>query len=393
MRGTYDVSALRADADLHGVVARGVRRRAAGGVRAVPPHRARPARWSRSGRRWPCTGRPSSTRATCRRSSPTRRPRGYVCVYPFVRSYEWYLLPDDERRALLAEHGQMARDYPDVRANTVAVVRARRLRVDPRLRGRRAAPDRGPDAAPARRRRPAGTCARRSRSTPAAAAGRRPRRRAALTGTRPRRAGRRAGRASVPRCGCGGSGLPSLAGVAALAACGTPSRPVAEPVAAPAPSVSSARPPPPRDRPARRRRSRPPARSSRPSAPPEARPQPKPAAVTGAPIPADARAVDTSHPDRVDRHRHRRPSCTSAAVVAGGRGRRHHHVRLRPGAGDDHDDRDREGRQRAPAHGPRRRREGDPQRRRRSAGSSTRTPATRRRAGPRRTARTRTARS
>ncbi len=47
-------------------------------------------------------------------------PRGFVCVYPFVRSYDWYLLPDEERRALLAEHGQMARGYPDVRANTVA---------------------------------------------------------------------------------------------------------------------------------------------------------------------------------------------------------------------------------------------------------------------------------
>ena len=47
-------------------------------------------------------------------------PRDYVCVYPFVRSYEWYLLPDEERRAMLAEHGQMARGYPDVRANTVA---------------------------------------------------------------------------------------------------------------------------------------------------------------------------------------------------------------------------------------------------------------------------------
>ena len=46
--------------------------------------------------------------------------RKYVCVYPFVRSYEWYLLADEERRAMLAEHGKMARDYPDVRANTVA---------------------------------------------------------------------------------------------------------------------------------------------------------------------------------------------------------------------------------------------------------------------------------
>jgi chlorite dismutase len=46
--------------------------------------------------------------------------RDYVSVYPFVRSYDWYLLPEVERRAMLAEHGQMARDYPDVRANTVS---------------------------------------------------------------------------------------------------------------------------------------------------------------------------------------------------------------------------------------------------------------------------------
>ena len=47
-------------------------------------------------------------------------PRGYLCVYPFVRSYEWYLLPPRERGEMLAEHGRMAREYPDVRANTVS---------------------------------------------------------------------------------------------------------------------------------------------------------------------------------------------------------------------------------------------------------------------------------
>lgn len=47
-------------------------------------------------------------------------PRGYLCVYPFVRSYDWYLLPEGERRDMLVEHGKAARDYPDVRANTVS---------------------------------------------------------------------------------------------------------------------------------------------------------------------------------------------------------------------------------------------------------------------------------
>ncbi|MFE3359806.1 chlorite dismutase family protein, partial [Streptomyces californicus] len=39
---------------------------------------------------------------------------------PFVRSYEWYLLPDEQRRKMLADHGKAARGYPDVRANTVS---------------------------------------------------------------------------------------------------------------------------------------------------------------------------------------------------------------------------------------------------------------------------------
>jgi chlorite dismutase len=47
-------------------------------------------------------------------------PKNYVCVYPFVRDYEWYLIEESERRRMLAEHGMMAREYPDVRANTVS---------------------------------------------------------------------------------------------------------------------------------------------------------------------------------------------------------------------------------------------------------------------------------
>ena len=44
----------------------------------------------------------------------------YICVYPFVRSYDWYVLPEDDRRRMLVEHGQAARGYADVRANTVS---------------------------------------------------------------------------------------------------------------------------------------------------------------------------------------------------------------------------------------------------------------------------------
>jgi hydrogen peroxide-dependent heme synthase len=47
-------------------------------------------------------------------------PKSYICVYPFVRSYEWYLLDPAERRAMISEHGMMGREYPDVRANTVS---------------------------------------------------------------------------------------------------------------------------------------------------------------------------------------------------------------------------------------------------------------------------------
>jgi peroxiredoxin len=47
-------------------------------------------------------------------------PRKYLCVYPYVRTTEWYLLPAEERAALLREHGEMGREFPDVLANTTS---------------------------------------------------------------------------------------------------------------------------------------------------------------------------------------------------------------------------------------------------------------------------------
>ena len=47
-------------------------------------------------------------------------PRRYLCVYPFVRSYDWYLLPDAERRRSSPNTARPRAGYPDVRANTVS---------------------------------------------------------------------------------------------------------------------------------------------------------------------------------------------------------------------------------------------------------------------------------
>ena len=47
-------------------------------------------------------------------------PREWITVYPFVRSYDWYILEPEQRRRILAEHGRAAADYADVRANTVS---------------------------------------------------------------------------------------------------------------------------------------------------------------------------------------------------------------------------------------------------------------------------------
>ena len=119
IRGWYDVAGLRADADLmvwwhapdsdtlqdayHAV------RRSDLGAHLVPV-------WSQLALHRPAEFNKGHVPAFM----ADEEPKAYLCVYPFVRSYEWYLLPEEERRAMLTEHGMMARPYPDVRANTVS---------------------------------------------------------------------------------------------------------------------------------------------------------------------------------------------------------------------------------------------------------------------------------
>ncbi|GAA4625427.1 chlorite dismutase [Cellulomonas oligotrophica] len=119
VRGWYDVSGLRADADLmvwwHAETVEQVqgayqRLRASGlGAHLTPVWSVvglhRPAEFNRGHVPAFLAGEPAGD---------------YICVYPFVRSYDWYVLPEAERREMLVEHGLAARDYADVRANTVA---------------------------------------------------------------------------------------------------------------------------------------------------------------------------------------------------------------------------------------------------------------------------------
>jgi len=119
VRGVYDVSGLRADADVmvwwHSATSEALQaayhrfRRTAFGRRLDPV-------WSQLALHRPAEFNRSHVPAFLADEEPKR----HVSVYPFVRSYEWYLLEESERRKMLADHGKMARDYADVRANTVA---------------------------------------------------------------------------------------------------------------------------------------------------------------------------------------------------------------------------------------------------------------------------------
>lgn len=119
IRGTYDVSGLRADADLmiwwHAETSDELQD-AYQRFRSTAFGRRLEAVWSQMALHRPAEFNKSHVPAFL----ADEEVQPYICVYPFVRSYEWYLLEDAERRRLLAEHGMMARDYPDVRANTVS---------------------------------------------------------------------------------------------------------------------------------------------------------------------------------------------------------------------------------------------------------------------------------
>ncbi len=117
IRGFYDVSGLRADADLmiwlHGDTPETLQWALRELRRALPT--LLPT-WNAMGVHRDAEFTANHLPAFMRGAEPEQ----WLTVYPFVRSYEWYLLPDDERRAMLGQHGRKGSEYRQVLANTVA---------------------------------------------------------------------------------------------------------------------------------------------------------------------------------------------------------------------------------------------------------------------------------
>lgn len=119
VRGFYDLSGMRAEADfmfwIHAEKMEDLQAFYNAFQRETTLGKASTPHWSNTALHRPAEFNKSHLPSFIMGEEPGR----WIAVYPFVRSYDWYLLEPTERRRILAEHGMAGRDYPDVRANTV----------------------------------------------------------------------------------------------------------------------------------------------------------------------------------------------------------------------------------------------------------------------------------
>jgi hydrogen peroxide-dependent heme synthase len=119
VRGTYSTVGFRADADLmlwlHGD-SPDVLQRALVEFRRTTVGRLIEPTWMFMGAVKPAEFTADHAPAFVKGTPPER----FLCVYPFVRTPEWYLLPREERGELLREHGGAGREFPEVLANTTS---------------------------------------------------------------------------------------------------------------------------------------------------------------------------------------------------------------------------------------------------------------------------------
>ncbi|MFZ7087184.1 hydrogen peroxide-dependent heme synthase [Curtobacterium sp. RRHDQ10] len=119
LRGIYDVSGFRADADvmlwLHGDEAQAIQAALRRIRRTMLFQTAEPV-WNAMAMHREAEFNKRHTPAFLR----GKDPEAWITVYPFVRSYEWYLLPEVERSAMLRDHGIAGAKYRRVLTNTIA---------------------------------------------------------------------------------------------------------------------------------------------------------------------------------------------------------------------------------------------------------------------------------
>ncbi|BCW73526.1 hydrogen peroxide-dependent heme synthase [Arthrobacter sp. NicSoilB8] len=119
LRGVYDVSAMRSDADimiwLHGNKPEGLQS-AVRNIRRTKLFAETTITWSAMGIHREAEFAKSHLPAYAQGIAPG----AWLCVYPFVRSYDWYLLPAAERGRMLRDHGLLGRQFPQVISNTVS---------------------------------------------------------------------------------------------------------------------------------------------------------------------------------------------------------------------------------------------------------------------------------
>ncbi len=119
VRGVYDLTGMRAEADLliwwHATKMEDLQSAYRRFLRETRLGQACRVYWTNAGQH-----RPSEfNRSHLPSFIVGKAPKDWFTVYPFVRSYDWYVMDPKERGRILRDHGMAAAGFDDVLANTI----------------------------------------------------------------------------------------------------------------------------------------------------------------------------------------------------------------------------------------------------------------------------------
>lgn len=115
VRGYYDVSGFRADADLMAWFVAKSAEAAQAAYRVLHRGLALTPVWSALSQHRPAEYNPDHLPGMFE-----HEPERFASVYPFVRSYDWYLLEDWKRAAIMRNHAAAGRPFDDLVTSTLA---------------------------------------------------------------------------------------------------------------------------------------------------------------------------------------------------------------------------------------------------------------------------------